>query len=252
MNKIARGAHVFLDDFVEAMASGKNVKLPKNLDDIIDDNVSDLEDIADEEKVAVSNDKPTTYADACERLHCPRYQRSCNAFRLFDDATWYSDGEDVKRYNIKCLGTDSSPCSACSNKEVTRVKAGLYTPSPSPTKPKKFAFDAEGFNKADYKGEEDTPKKVSADGCKWCKWEPCIMENDMVNDDAKDLVDNLIAQEKQGIALTYKNYRFALYRFYARALGYKGKRVLLPVCVQLFIDNNFDEKGKECTGFKSK
>jgi len=29
MNKIARGAAVFSDDFVEAMASGKNVKLPK-------------------------------------------------------------------------------------------------------------------------------------------------------------------------------------------------------------------------------
>jgi len=78
------------------------------------------------------------------------------------------------------------------------------------------------------------------------------MENDSVNDEAKDLVDNLIAQEKQGISLTYKNYRFALYRFYACALGYKGKRVLLPVCLQLFINNNFVEKGKERTGFKPK
>jgi len=43
INKIARGAAVFSDDFVEAMAAGKDVKLPKNLDDIVVDFGSDDE-----------------------------------------------------------------------------------------------------------------------------------------------------------------------------------------------------------------
>jgi len=43
MNKIGRGTAVFRDEYVEAMAAGKDVKLPKNLDEIVDD-VDDVDD----------------------------------------------------------------------------------------------------------------------------------------------------------------------------------------------------------------
>jgi len=78
------------------------------------------------------------------------------------------------------------------------------------------------------------------------------MEDDDVHEDVRLLVDNLKAQEDMGIELELRNYRHALCRMYAHALGYKGKRVVLPVCVQSFVDKHFVEEGEERTGFKPK
>ena len=141
---------------------------------------------------------------------------------------------------------------------MTKVTSLSYTPSPSPSPPPVKRVEtvvfvqAKGYKKEDFEGEEDTPKKISADSCKWCHWDPCLLLNDDVNEEAACLVDNLIAQEKQGVELTFKNYRFALYRFYARKLGYKEKRYILPVCVQAYIDKHFVEKDEIRTGFKDK
>ena len=235
MAKIAKGTAVFSDEYVEAMAAGKNPPLPKRLDDIVvDDDSSEKE-----------NEVIRTYCDAEEKACCPKY--SNNPFKFFDDATWTSDGEDIKHYNIFCQGTESSPCSQCSHDSQTK------NPPRETPKPKKL-LQAKGFHLEDYEGEEDTPQKMPANGakaCKWCHWAPCILDNDEVNDEARILVDNLIAQEKQGVELHYKNYRYALYRMYARALGYRGKRVLLPVCVQAYVDKHFSNKEEERVGFRA-
>jgi len=240
MNKIGRGGAVFSDEYVEAMAAGKMKDLPKNLDDIIVSIDSDEEEAIDKELRCSKKLKTCGPLDVQDVLLCPEYAKR-NMFAVFDDASYYSDG-NVKHHNIKCQGTDSSPCSFCD------------TPSPSPPKVKKHEFvQAKGFDIADYEGEEDTPKKISGNGniCKWCNWDPCILLEDEVNEEARVIVDNLIAQEKQGIQLTYRNYRYALYRMYARALGYK-ERQLLPVCVQSYIDKHFAEEDEKQTGFKAK
>jgi len=70
-----------------------------------------------------------------------------------------------------------------------------------------------------------------------------------VNEEARVIVDNLIAQQKQGIDVTFRNCRCALYRMYARALGHTHERELLPVCVQCYIDKHFVEEGETRTGF---
>ena len=98
-----------------------------------------------------------TYSDAIEKATCPKYNYSHNIFKLWDDATWYSDGEDVKHFNIKCLGTESSPCSFCSDKSVK-----------TPEKKKPEFAQAKGFNKDDFEGEEETPEKIPPNACKWC------------------------------------------------------------------------------------
>ena len=256
MNKIARGAAVFADDYVEAMAEGKKFPLPKNLDDVVVD-VDDEDDDDDDKGIdwdavlkpvpkeeIVKDEEVRTHAEAIQKAVCPKYS-SRNPFKVFDDATWCSDGEEVKHFNIFCQGTESSPCSYCSDKD-------FKTPSPKKKKPD-FA-QAKGFRLEDYEGEEDTPRKMPAGviACKWCKWAPCMLENDDVNEEARTIVDNLMAQEEQGIDLHFKNYRYALYRMYARALGYRGERVLLPVCVQAYVDKHFSNKDEERVGFKPK
>ena len=39
------------------------------------------------------------------------------------------------------------------------------------------------------------------------------------------------------------------HRMCARKLGYRGERVMLPVCVQVWIDKNFTDEGEQQTGF---
>jgi len=110
---------------VEAMAEGKKPAEPINWDEI-------LKPV--DEEVIKKDEVVRTHSDAIEKATCPKYEH--HPLKLFDDATWCSDGEEVKYYNIKCLGTDSSPCSTCLNKEnVMKVAAGVHTPSPSPEKP---------------------------------------------------------------------------------------------------------------------
>jgi len=135
---------------------------------------------------------------------------------------------------------------------VTRFAAGVYTPSLSPDKPpkKNGLVEAKGFKKEDFEGEEDTPKKVSADACKWCFWDPCIVDDHKVIEEGRVIVDNLNAQQGARVSLELNNYKFALYRMYARRLGYKGKRHLLPICVQGYVDKHFVDAGEERTGFK--
>jgi len=128
MNKIARGAAVFSDDFVDAMAEGKDVKLPKNLDDIVVPVANDGDDKKAGKKVIKCS------YDELEEMHqdnklCPKHEKR-DPFALWGDATYYSDGE-LNHFNVTCQGTDSSPCfSCCSN---------LKTPEPSPEKPPRFA-----------------------------------------------------------------------------------------------------------------
>ena len=237
MAKISKGTAVFSDECVEAMAAGKNLPLPKRLDDVVVDvDSSDKEN--EDEHIA-------THGDAVEKACCPKCNR--NPFKFFDDATWTSDGEEVKHYNIFCQGTESSPCSQCSHDSQTKNPP---RETPKPTK----LVQAKGFRLEDYEGEEDTPQKMPANGaktCKWCHWAPCILDNDEVNDEARIIVDNLIAQEQQGVDLHYKNYRYALYRMYARALGCRSERVLLPVCVQAHVDKHFSNKDEERVGFRA-
>jgi len=45
--------------------------------------------------------------------------------------------------------------------------------------------------------------------------------------------------------------RHALYRMHARALGHRGERVLLPVCVQAHVDKHFSTKDEERVGFRA-
>jgi len=251
MNKIARGAAVFSDEFVEAMAAGKMKALPKNLDKIIVD-VDSEEDSEEEIETAKKlrcSKKVKSYKssfDVEDIEPCPKYAKR-DAFAVWEDASYYSDG-DVKHFNIKCQGTDSSPCSFCTGDSGD----DNYVKTPSPKgKVSEFA-QAKGFDINDYEAEEETPKKISGDACKWCQLAPCIMEDDEVHEEARVIIENLQAQAEMGVQLTFRNYRYPLYRMYARALGYKGDRFILPVCVQSFIDANFVEEGEERTGFKPK
>jgi hypothetical protein len=252
MSKISKGTAVFSDEFVNAMAEGKPVPLPKNLDDVVVDIDSEEEDDKNSDKENGNKSlrctkKLKTYKsslDVEDIEPCPKYARR-GPFAVWEDASYYSDGE-LKHFNIKCQETESSPCSFCTGDSGD----DNYVKTPSPKgKGSEFA-QAKGFDINDYEGEEATPNKRSANSCKWCMWDPCVMNNDEVNEEAKVIVDNLIAQEKQGIEVSYKSYRYALYRYYARVFKYK-ERELLPVCVQSFIDENFVEEGEERTGFIS-
>jgi len=60
----------------------------------------------------MKDEEARTHSDAMEMAVCPKC--SSNPVKVFDDATWTSDGEEVKHYNICCQGTESSPCSQCS------------------------------------------------------------------------------------------------------------------------------------------
>jgi len=235
MRKIANGTAVFSDDYVNAMADGTMKCLPKKMDDIVVD--------VDSEKENRCTKKMKSYTplDSQDVLLCPKYGNR-DIFALFDDASYYSDG-NVKHYNITCQGTDSSPCSFCISDEEKR------TPSP-----KNQFVKPKGFNINDYEGEEDTPKKMPAGVpvCKWCNLAPCILENEETRDEGECIVDHLNEEVNEGKDVPLRNYRHALYRMYARRLGYKGKgvRVLLPVCVQAYVDKHFVEEGEVRTGFK--
>ena len=51
----------------------------------------------------------------------------------------------------------------------------------------------------DFEGEEDTPKKVSANARKLCLWDPCIVDDDEVREEGWIIVDNLNAQQAAGV-----------------------------------------------------
>jgi len=246
LNQLMRGDFLWDEDFVNDMAEGKKPAEPIKWD-------KTLKPI--DQCVVNKDEEVRTHSDVIEKAMCPKCHDGSKPFQLFDDATWCSDGEDVKHCNIRCLGTESSPCSKCPNNDkATRFAAGVYTPSPSPDKPPKKdgLAEAKGFNKRDFEGEEDTPKKVSADACKWCFWDPCIVDDDEVREEGRVVVDNLNAQQAAGVSLEMSNYRFAHYRMHARRLGHKGKRHLLPVCVQGHVDKHFVDAGEERAGFKEK
>jgi len=249
IQKLQDGEAVFSDEFVDAMAEGKKFHMKGDFDSIL------VEVDSEKENENVSrrcSKKPKSYKssfDVEDVEVCPKYATKRGVFAVWEDATYYSDG-DVKHFNIKCQETDSSPCSFCTGHSGDDKDTYVKTPSPE-AKGSEFA-QAKGFDINDYEGEEDTPKKISGNGCKWCKWDPCILENEEVNEEARVIVDNLISQEEQGIELNFRNYRYALYRMYARALGYTGYREILPVCVQCYVDKHFVEEGEARTGFKSK
>jgi len=208
-----------------------------------------LKNKANEEEVIKTYNEATAKAWKT----CPKCHYSENPFQLFGDATWYLDGEDVKWCNIKCQGTDSSPCSVCSSKEAKRVKAGLYTPSPSPKKPpakkpKSEFAQAEGFNKLDYERGEETPKKLSANACKWCELDPCVIDDKEIREGGRTIVKNLKANGETAL----KRFVFPICRMHARQLGCIGKRHILPCCVCLFVENNFVSPGEKRTDYKDK
>jgi len=244
LNYLSRGEAIWDDKYVEAMAEGKEPEGLIDWDKILKPiDVDVIKQDVEVKTYTKAIERITTYEDACEKAVCPKYQN--NPFKFFDDAMWTSDGEDVKYYNIKCQGTDSSPCLFCSEEDNA-----LKTPSPTPKAKRTKLVQAKGFKLDDYEGKEDTSKKISANACKWCKLDPCILEDDEVNEEGRVIIDNLNAQAQAGIDLHLNNYRFALYQMYARCLGYKGDRYLLPICVQGYVDKHFVEEGKKHTGFK--
>jgi len=247
MNKVARGAAVFTDEHVEAMAAGKNVKLPKNLDDIVLDVDDDKSGKPVPKELIATDEEVRTYSDAIEKAMCPKYETKRNMFALFDDATWHSDGEEVKRFNVYCQGTESSPCSYCSEAYATPPKN-----PPKKTKDKNELVQAEGFNLAAYEGEESPPKKRSKNACKWCDLDPCIVDDNETMEEGRVIVDNLNAQKLQGVAIHLKEYRYALYKMHARALGFIGCRHILPNCVYNYINKHFSTKDEERTGYIGK
>ena len=231
IQQLSRGEVLWDDEYVEAMAEGRQPEGKTDWNRIlkpIDPN-------------AVKDEKITTCDEACEKAMCPLYRE--RPLQLFDDATWTSDGEEVKHFNIRCLGTDSSPCSFCSHESEVKTP-----PAKKPKKETSEFAEAAGFNKHDYEGEEESPKKMSATACKWCQPDPCIIEDDESRGEGKMIVDNLNAQE----GMEMNNFRFALYRMCAHQLGYVGLHHILPRCVHLFIEKNFVVPGQKRAGFKPK
>jgi len=86
----------------------------------------------------------------------------------------------------------------------------------------------------------------------WCEWDPCVLEDDEVDEEGRVIVANLNAQAQAGVNFLLNNCRFTLHQMCARALGRKGDRCLSPVCVQGHVDKHFVEEGEKCTGFKAK
>jgi len=88
------------------------------------------------------------YSVAMRKAKCPKCQR--NRFKVFEDVDGCSDGE-IKSLNLRCIGTESSPCSDCSGNSIN-----VWMPDPSPPKIKKSEFaQAKGFREEDCEGEED-------------------------------------------------------------------------------------------------
>jgi len=214
--------------------------LPKNLDDVVVNN--------DKQNVKASrctkNVKTCAALDAQDVLLCPKCAKR-DIFAVFDDASCCLDG-NVKHCNIGCQGTDTSPCSFCDS------EGNKKTPTPK-KKGSDFA-EPTGFNIEEFKGEEDSPKKIPADVplCKWCQLAPCILHNQESRDEGVWIVDNLNVKLNEGHHVPLRNHSVALCRMHARRLGHKGKgdRVVLPVCVQSHVDEHFAEKGEVRTGFK--
>ena len=168
MAKIAKGTAVFLDDFVNGMAEGKKPSLPKYLNDLVVD-INDEEEEEEAKVLQPIDDNivakkkkiiKCTY-DKLEDMHdedklCPKHNDR-DPFALWSNATHHSDGE-LNHFNVACQGTESGPCSFCAEDPKT--------PEASPVKPKTLA-QAKGFNVNDCEGEECTPKKISANACKW-------------------------------------------------------------------------------------
>ena len=162
LNQFSRGDALWDDEFVEAIAKGKKPAEPINWDKIlkpIDKNVIQAD--VEVKTYTKAIEKITAYLDACEKAVCPKHSKT--PFKFFDDATWTSNGEEVKHYNSFCQGTESSPCSQCSEDSQTK-----NPPQKKAKTNKNELVQAKGFNVDDFVGEEDTPKKVSAVVCKWC------------------------------------------------------------------------------------
>jgi len=136
---------------------------------------------------------------------------------------------------------------------VTRVTSLVCTPSPSPEKDNKkennpaFA-QAAGFKKEDCEGEEESPKKISANACKWCQLEPCVIDDEDSREEGKELVDRLKLEPD----IAVKRIRYKIYRMHARQLGYVGVRHILPRCMCLFVDKHFVDPDEKRTGCKPK
>lgn len=125
MNKVLRGSTVFTDEFVNAMADGKKVPLPKSLDDI----VVDVDDVGIDwnkilqpvpRKIIKEDDEVKAYNKAIKpaKFHAKYVE---DPLRVFDNAEFYSDGE------VKCWNCSTSSCSAPSPDVSCSVK---HTPSP--------------------------------------------------------------------------------------------------------------------------
>jgi len=168
------------------------------------------------------------------KAKCPKCKASF--FAVFDDANFCSDGE-IKKFDLKCLGTESSPCSHCSGNNNN-----VLTPDPSPPKVKKSEFaQTEGFCNEDCEGEEESHKKMLANACKGCLHDPCVVDDEEVSEEGQTIVKNLNAN---GITET-KPCRFALCRMCACVPGHREKRCMLLRCVCLFVEKHFVEEGKE-------
>ena len=107
--------------------------LPKNLDNIVVDVDEDKENKGidwDEvlkpvpREVIEQDEEVKTYSEAMMKAKCPKCER--NIFSVFDNADFDSDGE-IKKFNQKCLGTESSPCSHCSGNNQC-MDAGSISP----------------------------------------------------------------------------------------------------------------------------
>jgi len=245
LNALMRGEAVWDDNFVAAMAEGRKPvcsfdwkKMTKPVDAENKENAAKPH-VGDDVKVA-------SYNEVIEKC-CSKYK----PLQIFDNATYHSDGE-VKSFNLECQGTESSPCSCSSRSDI---KTQRTPPGPSPHKPrakkpktKDGLVQAKGFNKKDFEGEEETPMKIPANACKWCLLYPCIVDAEETVEEGHMICDNLIAQGET----EKRTFRFPLYQMYARALGYTGKRWILPRCVYLWVDRHFVDEGEERTGFKAK
>jgi len=98
------------DDLVETVAEGKQPVTPIKWDKIL---------MPIDENIIKQDDKVRMCADTMEKDVCPKYGK-LNPFKVFDYATWTLGGEDVKHYNVFCQGTESSPCSHCSEDSQTK------------------------------------------------------------------------------------------------------------------------------------
>lgn len=247
--KLQSGDALWDDDFVEAMAKGEKPK-SYDIDKII---------VPIKKRVASPAKKESPDKENLKPVVVPKKMKTAN---LKDDGMY--EEEDISKNeftsNITAGKTgflDECPLQKYIDAEYDsdgeKIIEKKYTPVKEhpelpPKKGAEFVNNSEDFRLSDYEGEEEPPKPAPPGACPHCRRSPCIVIDQDSCDEGHEIIDDMINDENE---YENNNYRYALYRMYARQLR-MTIRTILPRCVYNFVQKSFPEDNEEYTGFKER